>query len=758
VSQDLLLFAQLVVFLTGTVLYGFLVLDLTQQPRAFAGLAMRLLVACLGFWYAGCFVAGLLDILVPGMPERFDTAFGLVRGVAFLASFPLLVHAARDLTSHRQAWAWLVPGYLSLLLFAPAAARAWQARGVPLAETARRLYPWIALHAVASGAIAAWLLLAALRRAEDRRETDFLRWLLAGLGAMEALLAAGALLRPARLARSGVDAMAGGPAGGAPWIEAWWRLSAEISGLVLGLVFLTFVQRYSLLRLSLSRRGVRRFLYVLAAMALLILAGPAVGIAGTDASRRLVAGGVLVALAAAAAATPAEQMARRRFPGLRRLIGRTAGAEEIEALTRRLRTLALSDRELRRVTEEELSRWLGVTARFLAPPPEAAAARRAEAAEPSAEAAAEPSAEAAAEPSAEAAAEPWAEAARAAPPPLWDHLAADPGARTFSRLDAPLPQLAAELDRADLQAVFPLRVAGRLDSILGLAIGNAAAGYEEGEREAVQIVVDQLAAALEMRRLVEARLAAERRMAEHERLSLLGLVSASLAHELKNPLSAMKALAQTVHEELAREHPGGEQAQDLGVIVEQIDRLHAVAREVLSFARSGDGSAAKGLAYDDGREGAADGSEADGGSVELTPLTRLLRSTLYVLRHLARQRGIEIVADAVSEVGNVRGTTAAWQTVLLNLALNAVQHAPAGSEVRIRLERGAGGDDWVTFHTENAGSLDAAVAARLFQPFASSSGSGLGLALVAQRVRELGGEVKLDGSPGRILFEVRVPA
>jgi len=125
VSQDLLLFAQLVVFLTGTVLYGFLVLDLMQQPRAFAGLAMRLLVACLGFWYAGCFVAGLLDILVPGTPERFDTAFGLVRGVAFLASFPLLVHAARDLTSHRPAWGWLVPGYLSLLLFAPAAARAW---------------------------------------------------------------------------------------------------------------------------------------------------------------------------------------------------------------------------------------------------------------------------------------------------------------------------------------------------------------------------------------------------------------------------------------------------------------------------------------------------------------------------------------------------------------------------------------------------------------------------------------------------------
>ena len=127
---------------------------------------------------------------------------------------------------------------------------------------------------------------------------------------------------------------------------------------------------------------------------------------------------------------------------------------------------------------------------------------------------------------------------------------------------------------------------GELTGVLVVEISPAAGGYQEGDMETVQIVLRQLASALEVRRLLEARLATERRLAERERLSLLGMVAASLAHELKNPLSGMKALAQTVREELAAADPASEQARDLGMIVEQIDRLHGVSREILDFARA----------------------------------------------------------------------------------------------------------------------------------------------------------------------------
>lgn len=763
-SQDLLLFAQLAVFLAGAVLYGFLAGDLLRQPRAFASGAMRLLVGGLAFWYAGCFVAALTDILLPPMavPERFVSAFGLARGVAWLLTFSLLVHAAWSLSEPRPSRLWLVPGYLSLGLFLPAAAGAWKGHGVKLSTTAHQVYPLLVVHAALTGAITAWLLGAALRRAPDPRRARFLRWLLAGVALMVALIAGAAVP----------------PAGGAQWSEALWRLSAELSSLVLGLVFLAFVQRYGLLRLSLSRRSMRRLLYVIGAMALLTLAGPAVGIAGTAASRRLVAGGLLVALAAAAMATPAERLARRRSPALRRLLGQTVRAEEIEELTRSLRSWTLSEPELLHLAAEELTRWLGVRARFVPAP--AGPPERPERAERG----------------------------------LWRHFS-DPETRAVNRLDEPGARLAALLDEADLQAAFPLRVAGDLYGVLGLEIGKATAGYEEGEREAVQVVIDQLAAVLEVRRLVAAQLAAVGRLAEHERLSLLGLVAASLAHELKNPLSAMKALAQTVLEEQESAAPGGEQARDLRLIVEQIDRLHEVAREMLSFVRKApagarlEAPAARAANGGGGGEAAAEATEATEAE-EGVPLTSMLLSTLQVLRHLARQRGVVIEADEVSEVGSVRGTAAAWQTVLFNLSLNAVQHAPASSQVKVGLRReaegpgpapgdgkpgqpagGAGPDEEpaaprgrVAFWTENAGpAVEPAIARRFaaaapgpqpgtaewpahlpaaagvpeLLPFARGEGTGLGLALVAQRVRELAGEVALDSSPERVVFRVRVP-
>src|SRR6185436_9417489 len=250
---------------------------------------------------------------------------------------------------------------------------------------------------------------------------------------------------------------------------------------------------------------------------------------------------------------------------------------------------------------------------------------------------------------------------------LWQHFA-DPEARAFNRLDAPTGRLATLLHRADLQAAFPLRVAGELTGVLVLEISPAAGGYQQGDMETVQLVLRQLAASLELRRFLDERLRTERRLAERERLSLLGLVAASLAHELKNPLSSMKALAQTVHEELAAgDSPGEEteQAKDLEVIVEQIDRLHGVAREILDFART------------------PETLDGDGG----VDLTALLRRTLYVLGHQARRRGIEIDAADVAEVGRAAGTPATWQTVLFNLVLNASQHAPAGSRVHVRLAR-----------------------------------------------------------------------
>jgi two-component system OmpR family sensor kinase len=198
----------------------------------------------------------------------------------------------------------------------------------------------------------------------------------------------------------------------------------------------------------------------------------------------------------------------------------------------------------------------------------------------------------------------------------------------------------------------------------------------------------------------------------------------------------MKALAQTVHEELAAAAPESDQARDLEVIVEQIDRLHGVAREILDFTRT----------------------PAESG--EGVDLTALARRILYVLGHEAKRRGIAIDTTGVEEIGRtigIGGTSATWQTVLFNLLLNAARHAPVGSTVRVRLAREEGG---IVFATENAGPpIPPEIASRLFEAFVSEGqeeGTGLGLALVAERLRELGGTITVSNEPERIAFRVRV--
>ena len=316
---------------------------------------------------------------------------------------------------------------------------------------------------------------------------------------------------------------------------------------------------------------------------------------------------------------------------------------------------------------------------------------------------------------------------------LWEHFN-DPPSQAFNRLDVPTNEMAMVLVDLGLHAVFPLRVGGELSGLLAFQTSGTGGGYQEGEMEGICLVLRQLATSLEVRRLMEARLSDERRQAERERLGMLGLVSASLAHELGNPLSSMKALAQTVQEELAKENRSSEESRDLGLIVEQIDRVNGVTREILGFARPSEGEGAD--------------------------LASLVESSSYVLDHEARRRGIVLDRAEVHDVGRVSGTTATWQTVVFNLILNAIRHAPGGSTVRIRLAREAGR---LLFETENAGPpIAQQLCRRLFDAFQTggtgdgNGGTGLGLALVDRRVRELGGSVELINEPDHIVFRVRV--
>ena len=98
----------------------------------------------------------------------------------------------------------------------------------------------------------------------------------------------------------------------------------------------------------------------------------------------------------------------------------------------------------------------------------------------------------------------------------------------------------------------------------------------------LEVLAGQVAIAIEDCRLVEENVRLERRVAEGERLAVLGQMAATVAHEIKNPLSAIKSIAQVMRED---QRLSAEYARDLSLIVGETDRLSQSVTQLLSFAR-----------------------------------------------------------------------------------------------------------------------------------------------------------------------------
>ncbi len=252
----------------------------------------------------------------------------------------------------------------------------------------------------------------------------------------------------------------------------------------------------------------------------------------------------------------------------------------------------------------------------------------------------------------------------------------------------------------------------RISAVRGLAIGGAAA-------------LALIAAAILCGRIV---LRAERQQEQSERdrqLAVLGKMSAVLAHEIRNPLAAMKGHAQLLAEALpttTREHDKAER------VVSEAVRLEKLSGELLSFVRS-------------------------------QQVDRVAADPAAVLRKAANT-----IDDQRVEL-DLEDAPASWsmdvdkmQQVLRNLLRNALQASGDGGRARAAVH--VAGDRLVFTVRDFGDGIEEGEADRIFEPFYTTRvrGTGLGLA-VARRIVELhGGEISTTNHPaGGAVFRVAIP-
>ena len=235
--------------------------------------------------------------------------------------------------------------------------------------------------------------------------------------------------------------------------------------------------------------------------------------------------------------------------------------------------------------------------------------------------------------------------------------------------------------------------------------------------------------------------------AELERLALLGELGATVAHEVRNPLTGIRSLAQRLGGDEPLEP--ARRARFSALIVSEVDRLDRFVGSMLALARR------------DGAPGARPGAPpAD--AREAVALARLAEDRDALVHARASRRGVRVVARVgAATVDAPRGPLA---QVLLNLLLNAVEHSPDGAEVTLESRRAEGSPGGVALAVRDRGpGVPADVRERIFEPFAAGErgttrGTGLGLAVVRRVAESNGWRVAVTDAPGGgAEFSVEIP-
>jgi two-component system sensor histidine kinase HydH len=234
---------------------------------------------------------------------------------------------------------------------------------------------------------------------------------------------------------------------------------------------------------------------------------------------------------------------------------------------------------------------------------------------------------------------------------------------------------------------------------------------------------------------------AYQRMQERDRLAAIGLMAARLAHEVKNPLGAIKGAAQL----LAEPGPGADvdpsSREFLGIILEEVDRLDRVVGSVLDYARP---------------------TKGNPGPVDVNGV---VRRTIQILAS-ARNDLTQIELELTEDVPRVRVDAEQLRQVLMNLVRNAIQAMNGRGTVvvatRTRPPPFGNLPPWAELSVSDSGpGISQKVLKNLFVPFytTKNQGTGLGLAISERIVSNAGGTIEVHTHEGAgTTFTVVLPA
>jgi two-component system, sporulation sensor kinase A len=205
-----------------------------------------------------------------------------------------------------------------------------------------------------------------------------------------------------------------------------------------------------------------------------------------------------------------------------------------------------------------------------------------------------------------------------------------------------------------------------------------------------------------------------------EKLSSVGLLAAGVAHEIRNPLTALKGFIQ-----LMERTATDQQKSYLAIMHSELGRIETILNEMLVLAKPQD-------------------SQFEWADVHL-----LLNEVITLLSTQAILRGVRIQTEVAAEVPQIRCVPNEVKQVFVNVIKNAIEAMPNGGDLRIRIETG---DRCVSivFVDEGVG-IPPEILSRIGESFWSTKpdGTGLGMMISNQIMKAHKGSIDIQSEPGK---------
>ncbi|MFA6418983.1 MAG: ATP-binding protein [Candidatus Margulisiibacteriota bacterium] len=219
------------------------------------------------------------------------------------------------------------------------------------------------------------------------------------------------------------------------------------------------------------------------------------------------------------------------------------------------------------------------------------------------------------------------------------------------------------------------------------------------------------------------------RLQQADKLASLGTIAAGMAHEIKNPLAAIKGLTQVLPENLQDRQFILDYAE---IVPRQLDRINKLVDDLLAF----------------GRPAKMTFREID--------LAKLLRDTFKLLAEECRQKGITVRLELLPTP--IEADAGHLGQAVLNVLLNAIQAMAEGGELFARLT--VGGEKATIEIADTGEGIAADKLAHVFDPFFTTkgTGTGMGLAVTYRIIKDHGGEITVDSRLGEgTTFKICLP-